>query len=114
MFCGLLPLIESFVNKNDPIRKTTVPTENTTVIITVNASNPAILKCSGIGGSSGATGHDKSQSAQEQAGSSLYSKDYLLLIIFVRCNNIQLTLTALLQGTVFGFSGLIPLSVVFV
>lgn len=102
------------MNKNDPIRKTRVPTENTTVIITVNASNPPILKCSGMGGSSGATGHDKSQSVQEQAGSSLYTKNNLDLTIFIRFNNLQLTLTALLQGIVFGFSGLIPLSVVFV
>lgn len=66
-----LPLIESFVSKNDRIRKTSVPTENTTAIKTVIASKPTILKCSGIGGSSGATGHDKSQSVQEHAGSSL-------------------------------------------
>jgi len=59
------------VNRNDPIKKISVPTENTTVIITVNASNPPILNEGGITGSSGAIGHDESQSEHEHAGSSL-------------------------------------------
>lgn len=39
--------------------------------MTVKASNPAILSWLGVIGSSGAWGHDKSQSVQEHAGSSL-------------------------------------------
>lgn len=45
-----------------------MPTKKTTVIITANASRPAILKGSGRGGSGTGTGQEASQSLQPQAG----------------------------------------------
>lgn len=50
------------------MRKSSVPTKKTTVIITANASRPAILNGSGRGGSGTGTGQEASQSLQPQAG----------------------------------------------
>lgn len=62
-------------NRHTPIRNNKLPTIKTAIIITVKASKPAIVKGCGAGGSGGGTGHDASQSVQEQAGVLSYNEN---------------------------------------